>query len=129
MPEHKPTIVFISTYPPRECGIATFTHDLFRFCRKIPGARFNCKIAALNLSPLDTYKYPSEVVWEIDQNSKKDYLSLADDINNDATVSGVILQHEYGIFGGVVGENILFFNGCKVNHPPFWMSTAMENRN
>lgn len=114
LPENKPTIVFISTYPPRECGIATFTHDLFHFCRKIPGSKFNCKIAALNLSSLDTYKYPSEVVWEVDQNSKQDYLNLAHAINNDHSISGVILQHEYGIFGGVVGENILFFmRNCK----------------
>ena len=111
---HKSTIVFLTTYPPRECGIATFTQDLFHYCQKFLGSGFNCKVAAFNLSPLDTYKYPREVVWQIDQNNKEDYLQLARDINGDPSVVGAIIQHEYGIFGGVYGEKILFFmRECK----------------
>lgn len=114
MSNKKPTIVFVSTYPPRECGIATFTQDLFTYCRKTLGPGFSCKIAALNLSPLDTYKYPPEVEWELDQNSKADYLKLARTVNTNPNISGVILQHEYGIFGGVDGDKILFFmQYCK----------------
>ncbi|MFA6017177.1 MAG: glycosyltransferase [Patescibacteria group bacterium] len=34
--------------------------------------------------------------------------------NDDVNISGVILQHEYGIFGGTEGEKILFFmQNCK----------------
>ncbi len=114
MSENKPTIVFLSTYPPRECGIATFTQDLFHYCKKTLGTSFRCKVAALNLSPLDTYNYPHEVIWEIDQNSKKDYLDLAKEITNDINISGVIIQHEYGIFGGDQGEKLLYFmQNCK----------------
>jgi glycosyltransferase involved in cell wall biosynthesis len=114
MSNNKPTIVYISTYPPRECGIATFTQDLFRYSRKALGPGFRLKVAALNLSPLDTHKYPSEVEWEIDQNNKNDYLKLARTVNTDINISGVILQHEYGIFGGVDGEKILYFmQYCK----------------
>ena len=114
MSENKPTIVFLSTYPPRECGIATFTQDLFHYCKKILGTSIKCKVAALNVSPLDTYKYPPEVAWEIDQNSKKDYLNLAKEITNDNNISGVIIQHEYGIFGGVQGDKLLhFMRNCK----------------
>lgn len=73
-----------------------------------------CKVAALNISPLDTYKYPKEVGWEIDQNSKVAYLNLAQIINTDSNISGTIIQHEYGIFGGVEGENVLtFMENCK----------------
>lgn len=114
MSENKPTIVFLTTYPPRECGIATFTQDLLHYCQKILGSGFRCKVAAFNLSPLDTYKYPREVEWEVDQNSRKDYLNLAKAINDDMNISGVILQHEYGIFGGIDGNKILFFmQNCK----------------
>jgi len=114
MSDNKPTIVFLSTYPPRECGIATFTQDLFRYSRKTLGPGFRCKVAALNISPLDKYTYPPEVEWEIDQSNKKDYINLAEEINADINISGVILQHEYGIFGGVDGENILYFmRHCK----------------
>lgn len=104
----------MSTYPPRECGIATFTQDLFRYCKKNIGPEILCKVAALNVSPLDTYKYPLEVKWTIDQNSKKDFINLAKTINDDVNIPGVILQHEYGIFGGQEGENILYFmENCK----------------
>ena len=74
----------------------------------------DCKVAALNLSPLDTYKYPDEVEWEIDQNSKADHLNLAEMFNNDEQISGIMIQHEYGIFGGLEGEILLtFMQNCK----------------
>ncbi|MFH0773367.1 MAG: glycosyltransferase [bacterium] len=105
----KSTIVFLSTYPPRECGIATFTQDLLLYCAKFLGDRIQCKVAAFNLTPLDTYKYPKEVAWEIDQNSKKEYIKLAKTLNDDVNVVGIIIQHEYGIFGGLEGNKILYF--------------------
>lgn len=74
----------------------------------------DCKVAALNLSPLDTYKYPPEVEWKVDQNSKTDHIHLAKTLNEDIHISGVIIQHEYGIFGGVEGEILLsFMRNCK----------------
>ncbi len=63
---------------------------------------------------MDTFKYPPEVEWKVDQNSKKDFSNLAKIINKDRKITGVILQHEYGIFGGHYGENILsFMKICK----------------
>ena len=112
--QFKPTIVFLTTYPPRECGIATFTQDLLRSCKQNFGNEVRCKVAAFNVSLLDTYKYPHEVAWEIDQNSSKDYLKLAHDINADPSVSHVVIQHEYGIYGGAEGEKLLLFmQKCK----------------
>src|SRR3989339_685680 len=109
MTKNKPVVVFIGTYPPRECGIATFTQDLLRSSRQFLGAHITCKVAALSLSPLDHYVYPPEVAWEINQNNKKEYLAFARELNHHPRVSGVILQHEYGIYGGDYGENILSF--------------------
>jgi glycosyltransferase involved in cell wall biosynthesis len=106
--------VFISTYPPRECGIATFTSDLLSALQKIFGSSARCLVAAINLSALDTYEYPLEVEWQIDQNSKTEYLALARKLNKNPDVVTTILQHEYGIFGGEEGENILsFINAYK----------------
>lgn len=104
----------MSTYPPRECGIATFSQDLLHYCQQFLGVSVKCKVAAFNLTSLDTHKYPPEVEWEIDQNNKKAHVNLAKTINADRDISGVIIQHEYGIFGGKEGEHILsFMQRCK----------------
>ncbi|HLD92239.1 MAG TPA: glycosyltransferase [Patescibacteria group bacterium] len=106
---NKPKIVFMGTYPPRECGIATFTQDLLHSSQKYLGDSVLCKVAAMNLTRLDTYLYPPEVEWKIDQNNPNDYLKLAEKINSDETINGIVMQHEYGIYGREDGKNILVF--------------------
>jgi glycosyltransferase involved in cell wall biosynthesis len=103
-------IVYLSTFPPRECGIATFTQSL------INGIQANFKktgqleqefIVALNDSEdLDEYEYPQNVKFIIRQENEKDYLKAAELINNSST-DVCILQHEFGIFGGQSGIYIL----------------------
>lgn len=74
----------------------------------------DCKVAALNVSPLDTHKYPPEVEWKIDQSNKSDLINLAQTCNDDAQITGVIIQHEYGIFGGSEGNSLLsFMSNCE----------------
>jgi glycosyltransferase involved in cell wall biosynthesis len=99
----------MGTYPPRECGIATFTQDLLKSSQKYLGSGVACKVAAMNLTSTDSYNYPSEVIWEIDQDNVEDYIKFASRLNSNKNVNGVILQHEYGIYGGLDGQNILTF--------------------
>ncbi|QQS38834.1 glycosyltransferase [Candidatus Woesebacteria bacterium] len=104
----------MGTYPPRECGIATFNQDLLNSSQKLLGKDVQCKVAAMNFSPLDKFIYPSEVKWEINQNAIAEYKNLAQIFNNDAGISGVMIQHEYGIYGGNDGEYILsFIEACE----------------
>ena len=99
----------MGTYPPRECGIATFNQDLLTSSQKYLGEAVSCKVAAMNFTSLDTYVYPPEVAWKIDQSNKEAYIDLATEYNNNPLITGVIIQHEYGIYGGLDGENILLF--------------------
>jgi glycosyltransferase involved in cell wall biosynthesis len=99
----------MGTYPPRECGIATFNQDLLHSSQKYLGEMFACKVAALNLSSLDTYTYPKEVAWKIDQNNPGEMTSLSDLFNHDPSICGVMIQHEYGIYGNSDGKNLLAF--------------------
>lgn len=109
-----PYIVFVGTYPPRECGIATFTQDLLNSSKSILNGGIECKVAAMNVSPLDKHVYPVEVGWEIDQNNKKQHIDLAKKLNSDDRCIGLIVEHEYGIYGGEWGENILYLiERCK----------------
>ncbi|MBE9584385.1 glycosyltransferase family 4 protein [Mucilaginibacter sp. JRF] len=104
-------IAYISTYPPRECGIATFNQNLMRAInanfseRKKPSD--GGYVVALNDSgDLEEYEYPEEVKYVVRQNNQKDYIRAANYINT-STVDACILEHEFGIFGGESGIYIL----------------------
>ena len=96
-------ITFIASYPPRECGIGTFTNNLFK--SMLSQTEHEGFVVALNDNDL-TYTYPEEVKITIRQNHQKDYLKAVKYIN----LSGAdvcVLQHEFGIFGGQSGMYIL----------------------
>jgi glycosyltransferase involved in cell wall biosynthesis len=94
-------VLFIGTYVPKECGIATFTHDLLH---SVSDESINCKVIAVN-DPSETYNYPEEVVFQIDRDKIEDYYRAADYINQ-SDIDIVCLQHEFGLFGGDAGDYI-----------------------
>jgi len=96
-------VCLIGSYPPRQCGIATFSHNLLN------GILTNNKkiesfVVALNDYDCE-YNYPDEVEFTIRQNARHDYSKAAEFINANADVC--VLQHEYGIFGGKDGVYLL----------------------
>lgn len=101
-------LAYIGTYPPRECGIGTFTMNLYRSMIKVNGITkdsIDGFIVAMNDHD-QTYDYPEEVKLTIRQEHQRDYLSAVKFIN----LSGAdlcILEHEFGIFGGQDGVYIL----------------------
>lgn len=105
-------IAYISTYPPRECGLATFNSNLRRainsnFLTKAP-SETGFVVALNNSENLQDYNYPEEVKYIIRQNFQDDYARAAEFINtSDADVC--ILQHEFGIYGGDNGIYVLPF--------------------
>jgi len=99
-------VAMISSYVPRQCGLATFTNDLGTalseeaFGQSMQSGRIN--IIAMNDRDGE-YTYGLEVAGEIRQHRKEDYRNAADVLNN-SKVDVVSLQHEYGLFGGADGE-------------------------
>jgi glycosyltransferase involved in cell wall biosynthesis len=104
-----PKIVFLGTFPPTEEGIATFNKDLFTSMQKLLGNHARCEVLAVNLADTSPYYFDERVHWEIDQETVETYESTAKEINEDPNIKCVIIQHEYGIFGGMWGEYILQF--------------------
>jgi glycosyltransferase involved in cell wall biosynthesis len=104
-------IAYISTYPPRECGIATFNYNLMRAVgANFPKAGKNYNngfvVALTDSENLQEYEYPEEVKYTIRQNHQKDYIRAASFINtSDADIC--LLEHEFGIYGGESGIYIL----------------------
>jgi glycosyltransferase involved in cell wall biosynthesis len=99
----KRTIVFLGTSLPRECGIATFTQDLLDQFAAIPGFH---KPHIMAMNDARTYEYGEQVIRKIDQHRLADYLDAADFLNHSHT-DLLVVQHEFGIYGGDSGEYLL----------------------
>ena len=99
-------IAFVGTYPPRQCGIGTFTRDL---SDAVISANEGTRATVLAMTEADsTYEHPERVRFEIRQGVRVDYVRAADFVNYSDTRI-VSIQHEHGIFGGKDGAYILDF--------------------
>ncbi|ANH82551.1 hypothetical protein A8C56_17620 [Niabella ginsenosidivorans] len=86
----------LTSYPPRECGIATFSMDLKQAVERMFGSSVQFRIAAIDDGKQHTY--PREVAFVFDSHEPTDYQQLAVQINNDPYARALILQHEFGLF-------------------------------
>ena len=93
--------VFISSFKPRKCGIATFTADLIDSTYAAARGHFEPLVVAMRAADNLTYSQP--VKFEIRQEVKNDYITAADYINF-SHVDVISVQHEFGLFGGPAGS-------------------------
>ena len=97
-------VALVGNYLPRKCGIATFTTDL---CDAIHAEYGATELLALPVNDTpEGYSYPERVRFELAEDSLASYRQAADCLNF-SSIDLVCLQHEYGIFGGPAGSNIL----------------------
>ena len=107
----KKRVVFISSFLPRKCGIATFTADLIANASASAKGELEPLVVAMRSG--DDLKYDDPVKFEIRQNVKSDYICAADYINF-SHVDLVSVQHEFGLFGGPGGAYLsLLLNRLK----------------
>ena len=96
-------IVFVSTIPPTQCGIATFTFDLVTALEKT--FNLQCDICEIT----GTSEHMLKSAYSLDSTNKEAYKTVAHEINNDKDVALVHIQHEFGLFGGDYGDYLLKF--------------------
>jgi glycosyltransferase involved in cell wall biosynthesis len=97
-------VAFVGNYLPRKCGIATFTTDL---CDAIHAEYGAIELLALPVNDTaEGYNYPDRVRFELSEDNATSYRQAADFLNF-SSIDLICLQHEYGIFGGPAGSNIL----------------------
>ncbi|MDQ7820474.1 MAG: glycosyltransferase family 4 protein [Armatimonadota bacterium] len=103
-PSRRVRVAFVSTYPPRECGIATFTRDLIE---ALAGHNppVEAVVAAVDEDAV-ARPYPPRVRWRILQHDVDTYVRTARELSASG-VDVVNLQHEFGIFGGEWGAYVL----------------------
>jgi glycosyltransferase involved in cell wall biosynthesis len=95
----------VSTYPPRACGIGTFSADLRGALMGVDGVESADLLAVLN-EPSSPQR--RGLLGTIAQAVRGDYVRTARMLGR-LDVDVVLLQHEYGIFGGRDGEYVLSF--------------------
>ena len=99
---------FLSNFPPKECGIATFTQDLASEMDKRFNPRLKSKVVALT-ERSGFYNYGNKVILEVTKEDIDSYIQTAKKINENDEIKLVSIQHEFGIFGGEMGNYIVPF--------------------
>lgn len=98
-------IAYVSTYVPKRCGLATFTHHLREAVARSKGdERPDAVVAMCNPDELGAYRESWQ--YPLLKQEKEDYRAIADELNR-SPVQIVSLQHEFGIFGGEAGGYVL----------------------
>jgi glycosyltransferase involved in cell wall biosynthesis len=91
---------FVSTYGPTKCGLATFTTSL---SQALELDADDIGIVSC-VEEADVTQHPAEVVAEWVRDSDESLENAADVLNR---YDAVVIQHEFGIFGGPDGEDVL----------------------
>ena len=104
-----PKILFITSYPPRECGIATYSQDLITALNKKFSNSFNIGICALE-SEDEKHDYTSEIEYILNVDNPGSFASLAKNINDDPDIRIVMIQHEFGFFEKKKDEFVQFLS-------------------
>ncbi|HEY9184263.1 MAG TPA: glycosyltransferase [Salegentibacter sp.] len=96
-------VLFMSTFPPTTCGIATYTTDTMQSIQRKFGKSFVCEELEIvkNHKPGFSYYFKPE--------EKPEYIRIAEEINRDSEVKLIHIQHEFGLFGGDYGSYLFEF--------------------
>lgn len=96
-------ILFMSTFPPTTCGIATYTTDTMQAIERKFGKSF--QFEALEIVKDQKPGFPYHFIPE----KKQEYKRIAQEINRDPEVKMIHIQHEFGLFGGEYGSYLFEF--------------------
>lgn len=101
-------MLIVSSYPPRECGLATFSNDIVNSVKKVFGNTLPIEVCALQ-NKKHQFKYGKEVKYTVSTSSTEDYRLVAEKINERNDIGLVCIQHEFGLHGGEYGDYFLAF--------------------
>jgi len=97
-------LALIGNFLPRQCGLATFTTDVYQAMRdRFPDVRVD--VYAMD-DHVGRYDYPPAVTGTIPQHDRSAYIATARAIENSGA-QAIWVQHEYGIYGGPAGDYLL----------------------
>ncbi len=108
-------VLVLTSYPPRVCGIATYTQDLVSALNRTFSAPLRYAICALE-DPAVLRNYPQEVTHTLNTSDPDDHDRLAFEVDHDPHIQSVWVQHEFGLYTGGHGQYLLRF--LQMIHKP-----------
>lgn len=94
---HLPEILILSSYPPRQCGIATYTQDLVRALENKFSHSFSLSVCALE-NTAEKHTYPAEVKYKLNTDDPDSFRLLINEIRANPDIELVVIQHEFGFY-------------------------------
>jgi glycosyltransferase involved in cell wall biosynthesis len=107
-----PEILIVTTFPPRECGIATYSQDLIFALKNKFKKSFALKIVALELEK-EKHTYSEDIFAVLETDNSNSYLELAATINKNTSIEIVLIQHEFGFFRNNEADFISLLNSIQ----------------
>ncbi len=118
-------ILFMSSFPPTECGIATFTTDIINAISLKFSQGFTCIKCDLKKGG----QTGSTAEYVLNPAVREEYTKIAQEVNLDNTIKLIHIQHEFGLFGGSYGDYLFDFLNV-INKPVvFTFHTVLFNPN
>jgi glycosyltransferase involved in cell wall biosynthesis len=102
------TILLMSSYPPRECGLATFSIDIVNSIKLVFGDSLPIEVCALQKEE-NQFEYGSDVHYTLTVSLVDEYRLLAEKINNRDDIGMICIEHEFGLYDGDYGNYLLSF--------------------
>ncbi len=107
-----PEILVVTSFPPRECGIATYSQDLIKALNNKFSKSLSLKVCALE-SEVASFDYPKEVKYILDTSNEHSFKETASAINQDSQIKIVLIQHEFGFYRDQESTFIDFLNSLN----------------
>jgi glycosyltransferase involved in cell wall biosynthesis len=107
-----PEVLFLTTFPPRECGIATYSQDLIFALNNKYKASFSLKIVALEIGN-DPHQYTDAIDSILITDDQHSYVNLAQKSNQNKGLELVLIQHEFGLFRNNESDFISLLSNIK----------------
>ncbi|KAA2245236.1 glycosyltransferase [Chitinophaga agrisoli] len=101
------TLLFVTSFPPRECGIATFAQDLVNSLHKSFAGKLKIDICALSEAGKAPAALQGPVKYVVDPFNIDSCIQFAHQVNADEKIDLVCFEHEFGLYGGEYGHNML----------------------
>lgn len=90
-------ILCITTYPPRVCGIATFSYDLIEHINKKFKKDYSVEVCAVE-SDVEKHSYDETVKYVLNTSEQEDFEVISKKINQDTDIDLICIQHEFGLY-------------------------------